>query len=76
MATLILGNISFEDGNAVIHEVLGVIETETKEKAEELGELLCNDLTAYVIPEMYKGEIILEDSTSELGNCVNNILSL
>ncbi len=74
MTTLILGNISFDDNIATIHEVLGIIECETKKEAEKLGEELCNVLTAYVIPTMYKGEIVLEDSMSTLGQCVKKIL--
>lgn len=75
MTILILGNISFEDGVAKIHEAYGVIECETNEKAEQLGELLCNELTAYVIPKTYKGEIMLEESVSFVGDCVEKILA-
>jgi hypothetical protein len=75
MATLILGNISFEDGTAKIHEAFGVIECENNAQAKAIGEILCNEFTAYVIPELFSGEILLEESISNVGECVEKILA-
>jgi len=61
---LILGNISFEDGKAIVHvhggEPHGTLHCEDEETAAALGEILCNDFLAYLIPSVFKGEIIYE----------------
>jgi hypothetical protein len=71
---LILGNISFDHfsekelklfrGNAekkaLVHEILGIIKCETYEQAERIGEDLCNELLAYLIPSAFDGDIAFE----------------
>lgn len=67
MIKLILGNITFEGcfkldekTKAIVHEISGIINCTNSEEAEKLGEELCNLFDAYLIPEVYKGEIIYE----------------
>jgi len=66
---LILGNITFEEDNtAIIHSISGIIDCKDvfiykKTKNEfinELGENLVNDFNSYIIPDLYKGNIIWE----------------
>ena len=70
---LILGNITFEGKigepvRAIVHSIAGIIDCsdsdaigKTPEQvATELGEDLCNLFLAYIIPDVYKGEIIYE----------------
>jgi len=58
---LILGNISFEGKDkATIHEVYGILYCSTQKEAEELSEELCNLFLAYIIPDIWAGEIVYE----------------
>lgn len=62
---LILGNITFDGligqgAKATVHEVSGVLDCESKEQAISIGEDLCNDFGAYIIPEIYDGHIEYE----------------
>ena len=71
MVQLILGNITFDnfsdeemarfitqaDRKAVVHEITGIIECETKEQAEEIGELHVNEFHSYIIPEVFQSEL-------------------
>lgn len=65
---LILGNITFEEGKAIVHEIYGIIDCSNNDSigktpeqvAEEIGEDLCNLFLAYLIPSEYKGKIVYE----------------
>ncbi len=75
---LLLGNITFShlveeelklfkentENKALIHQLKGVIECETYEEAEKLGEHLITafgeQFEGYVIPSRFDGEIVLE----------------
>jgi len=57
---LLLGNISFDGSKAIVHKINGVFRCENIHQAKAVGELLCNEFTAYVIPVAYSGEIIIE----------------
>jgi hypothetical protein len=65
---LVLGNITFETNpkRAIVHEINGIIKCEdmvgksVEEVAIQLGEEMCNMFGAYVIPDVYTGEIIYE----------------
>jgi hypothetical protein len=69
---LVLGNITFEAGKAIVHEITGIINCtnhqmigkSSKDVAEELGEELVNMFDAYLIPELWEGEIIYECNRS------------
>lgn len=64
---LIVGNITFENGNAIVHEIDGLINCESILVAENLGEFLINDYGAYLVPESFGGTIEYE--------CDENILT-
>lgn len=56
---IIFGNITFENGDAIIHEVTHTLIV-NREMAETVAEELCNIFIAYVIPAMFGGDIIWE----------------
>lgn len=65
MVKLLLGKFSFlnieENGKqeAIIHEIQSIVECETTEEAEELGEKYLVVYDSYLIPELYEGSINL-----------------
>lgn len=56
---LILGNISFEENKAIVHEIHGLLYLD-KKSAIETGENLCNELQSYLIPSIFQGMIEYE----------------
>lgn len=56
---LVFGNITFENGDAIIHEVTHTLIVD-RDDAEIIGEELCNIFLAYVIPATFSGNIIWE----------------
>jgi hypothetical protein len=54
---LILGNITFKEDEAIIHEIDNAMLLDNIDIATEIGELLCNTHGAYIIPQAYEGEI-------------------
>lgn len=57
---LILGNITFKEEEAIIHEIDNAILLDDIDTATEIGELLCNTYGAYIIPQAYEGNITFE----------------
>lgn len=60
---LILGNITFsgfEHPKALVHEIYGIINCETEEQAEKIGDDLCILFSDYIIPSAFNGKIELE----------------
>jgi hypothetical protein len=60
---LILGNITFDTKpkHALVHEINGVLLCENSIAAQQIGEEICNDFGAYLIPEIWDGSITYED---------------
>lgn len=71
---VIVGNISFEDDNkkAIVHNIAAIIdcsdhnhpELEPEELAVQIGQDLVNSFGAYIVPEIWDGEIIYECNMS------------
>ncbi len=72
MILVIGGNITFDETSATIHEILCLARFESKEEAETFAEENLNLIDAYVIPFLYKGNLIWED---EIHNFAERILS-
>lgn len=58
---LITGNIIFEnDSKAIVPKDHNIIMCDTENEACELGEQMLDECEAYLVPSVYKGEIIFE----------------
>jgi len=60
MTTLILGNITLLPESAIVHEIKAILQCNSVEQAETVGEKLINLYDAYLIPEAYKFPITWE----------------
>lgn len=49
----------------LIHELNGVLECESIEQAELIGNELCNEFGSYLIPSEFKGEIVYEPNATQ-----------
>ena len=69
---LVLGNITLYQEpptKAVVHELLGILICENEHQAKAIGETLCNEFVAWLIPSVYSYPIEYECKSTL--NCVS-----
>lgn len=54
MTTLILGNITLLPDRAIVHDIRAILQCDSVNQAEALGEKLIYVYEAYLVPEAYK----------------------
>lgn len=56
---VIFGNISFDPDITIVHEITNIVSLPLTE-AERIAEDLVNIYGSYIIPELYKGEVVMK----------------
>jgi len=56
---IIFGNITFEGGKCIIHETQSTMMV-NKDDADNIGDALVNFYDGFVVPALFKGQIIWE----------------